>query len=84
MNNKIMEVQEMLFNEMKRLSDDNIMNVSNKEVILEFGRATQLYNMSTGFIKALNSQLTIRNIAKREQTQYTALMKELGVLTDGK
>lgn len=81
MNNKIIEVQEMLFKEMKRLDDDKMIDfVNNKAAQQEFTRATALYNMSTGFIKTLNSNLTIMNLAKRNEQKYEDLMDKLGLM----
>ena len=80
MNNKIIEVQEMLFKEMKRLDDDKMLDfTNNKASQQEFARATALYNMSTGFIKTLNSNLTIMNLAKRNEQKYEDLMNKLGL-----
>jgi transposase-like protein len=80
MNNKIIEIQEMLFKEIKRLSEDDILEKS-KETTLEFQRSNNLYNISTAFVKTLNTNLSIRQIAKREGTRCETLMSELG-LTD--
>lgn len=80
MNNKIIEIQEMLFKEIKRLSKDDILEKS-KETTLEFQRSNNLYNISTAFVKTLNTNLSIRQIAKREGTRCESLMQELG-LTD--
>ena len=73
--NKIIEVQDILFKEMKRI--DNTDGHTVKEAKLEFSRATALYNMSTGFIKTLNANLNIMNLAKRTETKYETLMKKL-------
>lgn len=81
MNNKIIEVQEMLFKEMKRLDDDKMLDfTNNKASQQEFTRATALYNMSTGFIKSLNANLTIMNLAKRNEQKYEDLMDKLGLM----
>ena len=70
----------MLFKEMKRLDDDNMINfANNKASQLEFERATQLYNMSTGFIKSLNANITIMSLAKRNEQKYEDLMNKLGL-----
>ena len=83
MNNKIIEVQEMLFKEMKRLDDDKMLDfTNNKASQQEFARATALYNMSTGFIKTLNSNLTIMNLAKRNEQKYEDLMDKLGLTNE--
>lgn len=83
MNNKIIDIQEMLYKEMKRLDDDQMINfTNNKASQLEFARATQLYNMSTGFVKSLNANITIMNLAKRNEQKYEDLMKKLGLIDE--
>lgn len=52
---------------------------NNKASQQEFARATALYNMSTGFIKSLNANLTIMNLAKRNGDKYEDLMNKLGL-----
>ena len=78
MENKIIEVQEMLFNEMKSLSNSD--NKDSKEVQQEFQKATALYNMSTNFIKTLNTNLNVMSIAKRNEQKYEDLMNQLGLM----
>ena len=77
MNNKIIETQELLFKEMKRIDDTD--GLDSKEAELEFNRATALYNMSTSFIKAINTNITIMSLSKRTETKYDELMKKLGL-----
>ena len=77
MNNKIIEVQEILFQEMKRLNSEDFLldNNSSKEI----ARSTAIYNQATGFIKAVNANVGIRNMAKKEGTRVESLMEELGL-----
>lgn len=75
-NNKIIDMQDMLFAEMKRLSDENM---DARDLYNEINRATSLYNTSTNIIKAINTNLTIINTAKRLEFKKEALMKELGL-----
>lgn len=83
MNNKIIEVQEMLFKEMKRLDDNKMVDFANNRAAQhEFTRATALYNMSTGFIKSLNANLTIMQLAKRNEQKYEDLMGKLGLMDE--
>ena len=83
MNNKIIEVQEILFKEMKRLDDNNIIDFNDeKKTNMEFQRSTALYNTSTAFIKSLNAQLSIMNYAKREGSKYNDLMGKLGLFDE--
>lgn len=80
MNNKIIEVQEILFNEMKKLSNEDFYSLDNKETQKEFQKATALYNMSTNFIKTLNTNIGIMNAAKRNEEKYESLMDKLGLM----
>lgn len=77
MNNKIIEVQEILFQEMKRLNNENFLinDNSNKEI----ARSTAIYNQATGFIKAVNTNINIMNIAKREGTRVENIIEKLGL-----
>ena len=75
-NNKLIDMQDMLFIEMKRLSDENM---DARDLYSEINRATSLYNTSTNIIKAINTNLTIMNTAKRLEVEKKALMKELGL-----
>lgn len=79
MDNKIIEVQEILFKEMKRLDSDAFDYNDNKQSQQEFQKATALYNMSTNFIKTLNTNLNIMNLAKRNEIKYEKLLEELGL-----
>lgn len=79
MNNKIIEVQEILFNEMKTLGSENFNYNDAKQTQTEFQKATALYNMSTNFIKTLNTNINIMNQAKRNEQKYEDLMNKLGL-----
>lgn len=79
MNSKIIEVQEILFNEMKVLNGETFNYSDSKEKQIEFQKATSLYNMSTNFIKMLNTNLNIMNMAKRNEEKYESLMDKLGL-----
>jgi hypothetical protein len=76
-NNKIIEVQEMLFNQMKRLSKDDFITDDNSNK--ELSRSTALYNQSTTFIKAINTQLSIIQIARRNDMKTKELITKLGL-----
>ena len=76
-NNKIIEVQEMLFNQMKRLSKDDF--IMDDNLNKELSRSTALYNQSTNFIKSINTQLDIIQIAKRSDMKTKELITKLGL-----
>lgn len=80
MNNKIIDVQDMLFKEMKKLGSNEFDGLDNKDKQQEFQKATSLYNMSTNFIKTLNANIGIINMAKRNEGNYEDLMDKLGLM----
>ena len=77
MKNKIIEVQNVLFQEMKRLNKKDFLTDENSKKELE--RSTAIYNQTTNFIKAINTNIAIRNLARWEETKYDVLIKELGL-----
>jgi hypothetical protein len=76
-NNKIIEVQEMLFNQMKRLSKDDF--IMDDNLNKELSRSTALYNQSINFIKAINTQLNIIQLARRSDMKTKELISKLGL-----
>lgn len=74
--NKIIDVQDMLFTEMKRLSDEDM---DTRDLYNEINRATSLYNTSTNFIKAVNTNINIMNMAKRLEVKKEKIMEQLGL-----
>ena len=77
MKNKIIEVQDVLFQEMKRLNNKDFITDENSKKELE--RSTAIYNQTTNFIKAINTNIAIRNLARWEETKYDVLIEELGL-----
>ena len=77
MKNKIIEVQDVLFQEMKRLNNKDFFTDENSKKELE--RSTAIYNHTTIFINAINTNIAIRNLARWEETKYDVLIKELGL-----
>lgn len=82
MNNKIIDVQEILFKEMKRMDSDSFEYYDKSAKQTEFQKATALYNMSTNFIKTLNANLAIMNLAKKNEGKYEDLMSKLGLTNE--
>lgn len=77
MNNKIIKIQEMLYDEMERLSDDETMKSYAKR---EVSRSQALTQSAGAFVKAINTQLKIKEIAKKNPEYEETLKRELGVL----
>lgn len=76
MNNKLLDTQEAIYRQIKRLDDDKLMASSGKDEIF---RANALTNASTSFIKTINIQLSILNTASKMNKSSKELNKELGI-----
>lgn len=79
MNNKLIKIQEMLYDEMQRLSDDEIVKSYAKR---EVSRSQALTQSAGAFIKSVNTQLQIKNIVKANNIKEDTLLKELGVVNE--
>jgi hypothetical protein len=75
-NNKIITIQEMLMREMQRLDDSDYMAKAGKDEVL---RSNALTNNATAFIKAVNVQLRIKEVAQTNEVTQQSLSKELGI-----
>ena len=77
MDNNLINIQEMLMNEMKRLDNlDNVIGVNKQE---EISRANALSQSAVTFLKSVNVGLRIIEISKKYETNKKNLSKELGV-----
>lgn len=79
MNNKIIDIQEIVYKQLKRLDDNANMQEKGAE---EIARSNVISNNAQTFIKAVNIQLKIMDMAKRQDVQTKSLTKELGLLED--
>ena len=75
-NSKIISIQEMLMREMKRLDDNEYMASQGKDEVL---RSNALTNNATAYIKAVNVQLRIKEVAERSNVTTKKLGEELGI-----
>lgn len=81
MNNKLIKIQEMLYDEMQRLSDDEIVKSYAKR---EVSRSQALTQSAGAFIKSINTQLQIKNMVATNKVKEEDLLKELGVVNEEK
>ena len=79
MDNKLIEIQEIVFNQLKRLDDNDTMRVIGAE---EIARSNVISNNAQTFIKSVNMQLKIMEYADRNKKQVKAITKDLGLLKD--
>lgn len=78
MNNDLITMQEMLMRSMKRLDEENV-DISN-----EIARSNALSNSATTFIKSINANLRIKEIAEKNGQTISSLRQELGIEKYGK
>ena len=63
MGNKIIDIQEIVFKQLKRLDDDKLMEESGAE---EIARSNVISNNAQTFIKSVNTQIKIMEMAERQ------------------
>lgn len=81
MNNKILKIQEMLYDEMGKLSDDELMKTYAKR---EVSRSQALTQSAGAYIKAINTQLKVKELVNNNSEKERALLESLGVLENEK
>ena len=74
--NKIIEVQDIVFEQLKRLNNDKEMEIKAKE---EIERANVISNNAQTFIKALNIQLNIMQYADKVDQKVSYMYNKLGL-----
>lgn len=79
MGNKILDVQEVVYRQLLRLDDNKTMEENGAE---EIARSNVISNNAQTFIKAVNINLRIIELANKQGCQTKALTKELGLLNE--
>lgn len=77
--NKLIDIGEIIYNQIKRLDNDSLMEVDGKQ---EIARANAITNSSTAFIKSVNVQLAIKSSAYYADQTVEALQAELGLIAE--
>lgn len=80
MNNKIIRVQEIIFDQLNRLNDKELMKSGYAKHEIE--RANVISNNAQTFIKVVNLGLKIKEVAKRDNTQHQKLLEELNLIEE--
>lgn len=74
--NKLQDIQEMLFDEMKRLSDNNyMMNMGEEEI----QRSQALSNSASTYIKSVGTSIKVIELASKSNVSVDEMMNELGI-----
>lgn len=74
--NKLITIQEMLMREMGRLDDNNYMQ---QVGVSEIARSNALTNNALTYIKAVNVQLRIKEVATKFEQTEDSIKKEIGL-----
>lgn len=76
--NKLIEIQNALYNQIKRLDDDNIMNNENRET----QRSGALSQSAGAYIKSVQTQIKVKEMVGKNPQAENTLLKEFGVLDE--
>lgn len=74
-NNKIIEIQDLLMKQMKRLDE-----AVGKEINEEINRSGALSQNAQAYIKAVGTQLRVKELCKRNPAAEVGMLKEVGIL----
>lgn len=74
MDNRLNKIQEMLIKEMNRLDSNGT-----EDIIAEVSRSNALSQSALTFIKSINTQIRVREIADKQQKSINVVEKELGI-----
>lgn len=79
MNNKILRIQEMLMDEMERITSEDITKGTLKR---EIERSNALSTSAGTLIKAVNISLRVKELAMKNQQTVNSLNNELGITNE--
>lgn len=79
MNNNLLELQEMLMREARRLDDDEYMKYNGKD---EVARGNTLSQSANTFIKSVNVGMRVIEIAEKYDINKNEITKELGIVNE--
>ena len=76
LNNKIIDVQEMLMRQMKRLDNNDLMKESGEN---EIARSNALTNSATTYLKTINTSLRIIETSIKNEKTTSFIVKKIGM-----
>lgn len=74
--NKIIDIQEIVFRQLQRLDNNEIMSAMGAE---EIARSNVISNNAQTFIKSVNTNIKIMEMAERQGHQVRKLTHDLGL-----
>ena len=79
MENKIIEIQNLLLDEMKRLNEKE-----GNEIVKEVQRSGALSKNAQEYMKAVGTSLKIKQMARQNKNAELNILKEVGVIDEFK
>lgn len=76
LNNKIIDVQEMLMKQMKRLDNNDLMKEFGEN---EIARSNALTNSATTYLKTINTSLRIIETSIKNEKTTSYIVKKIGM-----
>lgn len=76
-NNKIIEIQNILMEQMRRLD-----RAEGKETLNEVQRSSALSKNSQEIIRAINTTLKIKQMSRQNRTAELDMLKEIGLIEE--
>lgn len=78
MNNRLVKIQEMLYNQMERLDNNELMEKGLGK--REIQRSGALSQSAGAYIKSVNTQLKVKEMCKKNPNAEKDMLKELGIV----
>lgn len=78
MENRLIKIQNILFNQMKRLDDNELMENSQKEI----QRSGALSQSAGAYIKSVQTQLKVKEMTRKNPASEKQMLIEIGVLNE--
>lgn len=78
MNNDLIKIQKMLYEQMEKLTT----GCTRDEIQLEIGRSGALTQNACAYIKSVNTSLKVKEMSKNNPTAEKTMLEELGVLNN--
>ncbi len=77
MNNKMIDIQNMILKEMKRLDE-----AEGKEIQVETQRSSALSKNAQEYVRAVSTSLKIKQMARQNRIAENDILKEVGIVEE--
>lgn len=76
MNNKLLDIQDILFKQLKEFEENDM---SAEKLSLEISKANAISNVAITFIKTINLNIRVKEMAEKYSITEEQIKKELGL-----